>query len=129
MIQKRFIAWNALILAGIMAGCSSFNKPKTFNYVDPDSVDLPIKFSGYRSFYTFIAQYESGGMFSKDNDALLKLASDTTTTVLTVDDKAVPYPYLYLVEPHYFDGGIFDKIRGAQGNGSYYVLRPLATNY
>ncbi len=69
-------------------------------------------------------------MYSADTDALLKMASDSTTTIITVDDdKAMQDKYIYLIEPHYYDGGIFDKIRGAQGNGSYYVLRPLATNY
>jgi hypothetical protein len=34
--------------------------------------------------------------------------------------------YVYLVTVHYYNGGVFDQIRGAQGNGSYYILRPLS---
>src|SRR5579884_121761 len=128
MILRTFMACITMGLAGFIAGCSS-TKPKLVSPIDFESIELPIKFSGYRSFYTFIALNEYSGMYSKDKDVVLKMAADSSTEIITVDDKGMQDQYLYLIKPHYYNGGIYDQIRGAQGNGHYYILRPLATKF
>ena len=87
------------------------------------TVQLPVRFSTYRDVYTFIARREG---VPTNTDALFKLAADSETEIYAFDD---PPPYLWVITPHFYNGGIFDEIRGAQGNGGYYILRPLARNF
>lgn len=116
----------AFVLSGVSYGCSTATSQGSRGVADSGTIGLPVTFAGYREFYTFVAKRTYGGM-STDADTLFKLAADSTTTIITLEDKQMPY--VYLVESHYYNGGIYDQIRGAQGNGDYYILRPRATNY
>lgn len=118
----------AVVLSGALFGCATHSKiPATPAHPEVKE-DLPIQFAGYREFYTFVAKRTYGGMLMlRGTNAPFILAADSTTEILTVESKSLPY--LYLVTPHFYNGGIYDKIRGVQGNGEYYLLRPLATNY
>ena len=124
MMKLRIALCPALIVSGILFGCST-TRQDSGSVHDTRAVELPIRFAGYRELYTFIAQHTDGGM-PTNNDALFKLAADSKTEIITLEDERMPY--VYLVEGHYYNGGVYDQIRGAQGNGGYYILRPLATN-
>lgn len=116
----------ALVLAGGLLGCSTTKTTLVSKDSNHETIKLPVKFAGYREFYTFVAQHFYGGM-PTDADTLFKLAADSTTEIVTLSDEKIPY--VYLVTSHYYNGGIYDQIRGAQGNGAYFILRPLATDY
>ncbi len=103
---------------------ASFLNPQSFGGSKTDA-ELPRRFKSYHELYTFIARCTYGGI-STNADTLFKLAADSTTTIVTIEDKSLSH--VYLIEPHFYGGGIHDQIRGAQGNGNYYILRPLATN-
>jgi len=124
-VKSKLILCLALILSGGLFG-SSTAKPTVAGDTDAEQIKLPIKFAGYRELYAFIAQ-NSGGGLPTDANTLFKLAADSKTEIITLSDEKMPY--VYLIESHYYNGGIYDQIRGAQGNGSYFILRPLATNY
>ena len=116
----------ALCLCGILTGCSAIKPPVIpGNGSDGELIKLPIKFADYREFYTFVAQRTYGGM-PTDAENLFKLAAESRTEIISLDYKAMPY--VYVVEPHYFIGEN-DEIRGAQGNGDYYILCPLAAGH
>lgn len=122
----------SVALTGVLFGCSSIkpNLNSTINYAAVkyyDGIALPRKFKSYHEFYDFAARLE--GVSVTNSEVLLKFAADTSTEIITVDDRAMQDQYLYLIEPHYLNGGVYDQIRGAQGNGGYYVLRLLATNF
>ncbi len=91
--------------------------------------ELPIRFAGYQQLYAFIASRSYGGIPTNPTNAetLFKLAADSCTQIVTLED--LQMPYVHLVETHYYNGGVYDRIRGAQGNGNYYILRPLTTNH
>jgi hypothetical protein len=118
----------ALVLSGGLFGCSTARPTFVTGDTDSKPIRLPIKFAGYREFYTFVAQHTSGGV-PTNADTLFNLAADSTTKIITLgmgDSRNEKMPYVYLVTPHYYNGGVFDQIRGAQGNGEYYILRPLS---
>ncbi len=110
----------ALVLSGSLFGCSTI--PLNSNDEDKE-VKLPINFKNYRELYAFI-EARTYGRVPTNVDATLAIASDTTTKIETLSDNKLQY--VYLVTPHYYDGGVFDNIRGAQCNVEYYILRPLA---
>jgi hypothetical protein len=122
-VNPKLILGLALVLSGGLFGCSTAKPVLTAGDAGAGQIKLPIKFAGYREFYTFVAQNTYGGM-PTDADTLFKLAADSTIEIVGLDFKQMPYAYV--VEDHYFSGE-FDEIRGAQGNGQYYILRPLAT--
>ena len=116
----------ALVAAGGWVGCSTNKQGFRCEVGAKTEAKLPIKFTDYQAFYTFVANRTYGGM-PTDAESVFKLAADSTTEILTLEGKQLPYAYL--VTSHYYNGGIYDQIRGAQGNGDYYLLRPLATDY
>jgi hypothetical protein len=122
-MKPKLILCLALILICGIFGCST-TKPVviTGDTVD-EPIKLPVKFAGYREFFTFVAKNTYGGM-SIDADTVFKLAADSTIEIVGLDFKSMPY--VYVVEDHYYNGYL-DEIRGAQGNGQYYILRPLTT--
>ena len=114
----------ALILSGGLFGCSTTKTDSTTSSDAEEKIQLPIKFAGYRELYAFIARETFGDDgVSPNADTIFKLAADNETETYELD---YPPSYLWVITPHYFNGGIIDGIRGEQGNGSYYVLRPLA---
>ena len=119
-MKSKLILCLALVLSGGLVGCSTTKSTVT----DTEQIKLPIKFAGYREFFTFIGHNELNGMPIND-DTVFKLAADSMIKIIGLDFKQMPY--VYLVESHYFSGE-FDEIRGAQGNGQYYILRPLAAD-
>ena len=122
----------ALVLSGGLFGCSTPKQSAFLGGVyDIEQVKLPIKFSNYHELYAFIAKYNTYGGMQTDANTLFKLAADSTTEIITLEkleDTNLP-PYVYIVTSHYYNGGIFDEIRGAQGNGNFYILRPLAKDF
>ena len=123
-MKPKLILCLALVLGGGLFGCSTTKPALTAGDADVKQIKLPIKFAGYREFFTFVAQNTYGGM-PTNADTLLKLAADSSIEIIGLDFKQMPY--VYVVESGYFNGE-FDEIRGAQGNGQYYILRPLATD-
>jgi hypothetical protein len=118
----------AVVSIGGLFGCATHRQSSTTNSDTEVKEDLPIKFADYQEFYTFVAKRTYGGMLMlQRTNAPFILAADSTTEILTLESKSLPY--IYLVTPHFYNGGVYDKIRGVQGNGEYYLLRPLATNY
>lgn len=121
-MKSRFLICLALILIVSLIGCAT-KKPLVIEPHGDTPVNLPVRFHTYHDLYTFIAQRE--GLPNAAN-SLFKLAADSETKIYAFD---APPPYLWVITPHFYNGGIFDEIRGAQGNGSYYVLCPPATNF
>ena len=114
----------ALVLCGYLLGCSTIRQDSEKKFAPGENLALPMKFSSYRALYAFIAENNS---IPTDADTLFKLAADSEMTILALGDRKLSY--IYLVKSHFYNGGISDGIRGVQGNGYYYVLRPPATNY
>ncbi len=129
-VIKRFLAGEAITDAEVedvrKRSYSGQNNRSTVVVGTKSTVELPIKFSGYKEFYTFVARQTFDGMEPADH-LVLKLAADSATEIITVESKELPY--VYLVTSHFYDGGIYDKIRGVQGNGTYFILRPLAEDF
>ncbi len=125
-MKTKLLVSLVLILAGGLMGCVTAHRPPAtpaeIDNAPPDEFQRPIKFTGYHALYTYIAQHEG---LATDSNTVFKLAADSQTEVLAVNKSL---PWVYAVESHYYDGGAYDQIRGAQGNGNYYILRPLATN-
>ena len=123
-MNPKLILCLALVLNGVWSGCSTAKPGLVSGDTDSEQIRLPVKFADYREFFTFVAQHTYGGM-PTDADTLFKLAADSTIKIIGLDLKQMPY--VYLVESHYFRGE-FDEIRGAQGNGKFYLLRPLSAD-
>jgi len=123
--KSKLILCLALVLSGGLFGCST-TKLTAVGNTDAEQIKLPIKFAGYRELYAFIANHANGGGdLTTDEKTLFKLAADSTIKIVGLDYRHMPY--VYVVESHYFRG-IHDEIRGEQGNGQYYILRPLAAD-
>jgi hypothetical protein len=119
-MKPKLILCLSLVLSGGLFGCSTTHWSSS--EADTDT-KLPVRFNNYRELYAFIEARTYGGM-PTNMDTTLAMASDSETKIVTLSDDKIPY--VYLVTPHLYDGGIYDHIRGAQGNGYYYILRPLA---
>jgi len=122
-MNPKLILCLVLVLSGILFGCSTTKPAFVIGDTDAGQIKLPVKFAGYREFFTFVGQGSINGM-PINGDTVFKLAADSTIKIIDLNFKQMPY--VYLVESHYFRGA-YDEIRGAQGNGQYYILRPLAT--
>jgi hypothetical protein len=72
----------------------------------------------YAEMFRFIAAREE---LPVDQGTILRLAADSSVEVWHFDD----IPVLYVITAHYYAGGLYDQVRGAQSNGRYYLLRPL----
>ena len=114
----------ALVLSGSLTGCSTARQCPVIA-PDPDAakIELPLKFAGYRELYGFMAKREGVQSYA---DAVFKLAADSETRILALD---TPPTYVWVILPHFYNGGIYDLIRGAQGNGGIYLVHPLANNF
>jgi len=123
-MKFKFTFCFALVLSGGLFGCSTTKSALTAGDANAEQIKLPIKFAGYREFFTFVGQDKILGM-PTGADAIFKLAADSMIKIVDLDFKQMPY--VYVVEDHFFRGE-FDEIRGAQGNGQYYILRPLAAD-
>jgi hypothetical protein len=120
-MKAKLILCLALVLRVGLFGCWTTH----WNADNPDTnPKLPIRFKNYRELYAFMAARANGGDGVPQNaSTVLAMASDTTTEIVGLANDQIPY--VYLITPHFYDGGIYDHIRGAQGNGDYYILRPL----
>jgi hypothetical protein len=126
--SKTIIVCLAIVLCFAVFGCA------TLHYSDGDAdsdVKLPIRFKNYRELYGFISrevlEEASGNKSMASNpDTIFKLAADSETETYALDN---PPFYLWVIMPHYLNGGINDQIRGTQGNGVYFIVRPLAKNF
>lgn len=81
-----------------------------------DAADHPIVFTNYMGIFTFIANYEH---LSIDKDTLFTLAADSRIDRSAIDGIG----QVMVIESNYYGGGKFNRIRGAQLNGRYFVLR------
>jgi hypothetical protein len=123
-MESKFTFCLAFILCIGLFGCA------TSHYSDANTdsdVKLPIRFKNYRELYTFISRevFEDKNMSSQP-DTIFKLAADSETETYALVNS--PF-YLWVITPHYLNGGIYDQIRGAQGNGIFFIVRPLAKNF
>jgi hypothetical protein len=75
-------------------------------------------FHDYAQVFRFIAAREE---LPVDEGTIFRLAADSSVEVWHFDD----IPILYVITAHYYAGGLYDQIRGAQNNGRYYLLRPF----
>ena len=121
MKPKLILCLALVVLSCGLAGCSTTKPVVATGDAAIEPIKLPVKFAGYREFFTFVAKNTYGGM-ATDADTLFKLAADSTIKIVGLDFKSMPY--VYVVQDHYYNGYL-DEIRGAQGNGQYYILRPL----
>jgi hypothetical protein len=122
--MKKVVLCFMLLLSGGLFGCSIAKQSSAITpELDKDEVQLPICFSNYCGLYTFIAKHEG---LSASADVRFQLAADSETKIYALDE---PPSYVWVIEPHFFNGGIFDEIRGAQGNGTVYLVCPLAENF
>lgn len=110
MRQKLHISL-ALVLGGVLFGCAV--RPTDGPYESSNSKAL--HFKGYREAYVYIAKCES---LPADDNTVLKLAAESTMKVVQIENIGT----LHIIEAEYYDG-VYDRVRGAQANGRYYVLR------
>jgi hypothetical protein len=108
-----------LVLAIVLAGCSTTKHQSIGPQADKAEVKLPVKFSGYKEAYAFIAKVEG---IPRDADLLFQLAADSEIQIYSLDK---PLTNVWVVTPHFYGVNGSDQIRGAQGNGGIYVLRIL----
>jgi hypothetical protein len=113
----------ALVLSGAMCGCSTTRPLAVIAPEKERHPELPVKFASYRQLYEFMATREGVQSFP---DAVFKLAADSETQIYSLDE---PPKYVWVITPRFYNGGIYDVIRGAQGNGSIYLVRPLARDF
>jgi hypothetical protein len=109
--------FTALGFGLILAGCSSVQ-------IQPPSGKSAAArvFTDYHAAFRFIAERERLPM---DAGTLFRLAADSEIQVWCFDD----IPPLYVITARYYAGGIYDQIRGAQGQGRYYLLRTFARDF
>ena len=101
----------AFAFAGLL-GCSSVRLPTSA--IGRGTT----RFRDYAEAFRFIARHEE---LSTDEGTVFRLAADSSVEIWRFEQ----IPILYFVTAHYYAGGLYDQIRGAQGNGRYYLLRPL----
>lgn len=123
-MSRKLLLCLALIFSACLFGCSTTKPTFAAGDLDAGQIKLPIKFAGYREFFTFVGTNSSNEMPIND-DTVFKLAAESTIKIINLDCKQLSY--VYVVETHYFRG-MYDEIRGAQGNGQYYILRPLTAD-
>jgi len=88
----------------------------------------PEHFSSWRGFFSHVASRSVDlGLDPKDLDSLFALAAESAVTPLPAE------PSLILVEPHFYrwkpQQGPIDQLRGASGNGDYYLLQRDASGF
>ena len=113
----------ALVLSVGLFGCSTTSRVVVAEPNKAPIGKLPIEFDTYEKLYAFIAKREGLPM---DHHTVFKLAADSSTEIDGLNEQP---SYALVITPHFYNGGIFDTIRGAQGNGSLYVLRARAHNF
>jgi len=91
----------------------------------------PKNFSSYCELFKFIAKNEGFEPGDADNgDFLLKLAADSKIEACQAEGFKLP---VIVVTPNYYyyfdySDGAVSMLRGAQGNGKFYLLLPLRKN-
>lgn len=116
MISK-IVSGLALVLSSVLFGCVTQR---------PDPRDLlsasePLHFKNYREAYAYVAHCEG---LPTDADTLLKLAAESKMEITPVENLGT----FHIIEASYYADGL-DQIRGAQGNGRFYVLRENKGNF
>jgi hypothetical protein len=85
------------------------------------SVTSPIALRNYDALFRFVGQkelVEIGYVASLTPEVVLKLAAESKIEFMDVDGQMFA-----VVEPHYYsEKQLVDTVRGASGNGSYYIL-------
>lgn len=124
-MKSKLLLCLALILSGGLFGCATahYSADSSANDIENIGPKLPIQFKNYCELYAFILARTWNGMPTNE-DTMLAMASDSETEIATLDGRKMPY--VFVITPHFLDGNVYDHIRGAQGNGDYYILRPLA---
>jgi hypothetical protein len=122
-MNSKLLLCLALVLSGGLFGCSITKS--ALIAADAEQIKLPITFASIGDFFTFVARDSINGMPIND-DTVSKLVADSTDKIVVLDSKQRQMPFVHVVESHYFNRGI-DEIRGVQGNGQFYILRPLAS--
>lgn len=129
-LMKPKISFWIFLLGLLLAGCATLplypdnpSPPETENkQIEPKD------FSNYYELFKYIAKNEGFEPGHADNeDFLLKLAADSKIETYQVDGIKLP---VIIVTPHYYTYLVgplarIDELRGAQGNGDFYLLLPL----
>src|SRR5580704_10420626 len=110
-MNHKIIPCLALVLSGGLFGCAM--RPTDGLYESSGSKVL--HFKSYWEAYVYIAKCES---LPTDDNTVLKLAAESTMSIVQIENIGT----LHIIEAQYYDG-VYDRIRGAQANGRYYVLR------
>lgn len=123
-MKSKLILWLVLALSGGLFGCSTTRQPLVIGRGSVEgTIQLPVRFSNYHELYVFIAKNEG---IPESADTLFQLAADSETKIYALDESP---SYVWVITPHFYNGGILDEIRGAQGNGGIYLVCPLAKNF
>lgn len=125
-MKPKILLFLALVLSGGLVGCSTNRQPAV---IAPERLlrqtGLPVRFANHHQLYGFIAKHEGVQSFP---DAVFRLAADSNTELYDFDDAP---RHVWVVTPHFYtvyNSGSSDLIRGATGNGNFYLVRPLAGN-
>jgi hypothetical protein len=122
-MKPRFMrSFSFLVAVACLTGCAS---PKPALPPQPyfdEKEAIGLKFPTYEEAFRFIAQQETIPM---DDRTVFRLAADSRIEILRFGEHAT----FYLVEANLYGGGIYNRIRGAQFNGRYYVLRSLSEDF
>lgn len=106
------VIFTVLLLASLIACGSSLPAEESLG----ESLPRPVVFTNYTGIFTFIARYE---LLPIDADTLFTLAADSRIDRSIIDGIG----QVMVIESNYYGGGKFNRIRGAQLNGRYFVLR------
>jgi hypothetical protein len=78
---------------------------------------LPVALADIRRAFTLIARFEG---VDESDESVLSLAAASRME----PHRESGFPTFYVVEARFFENGsIYDKLRGASGNGNYYILK------
>jgi hypothetical protein len=118
IVSVRAVA-SAFTLSILLLGCSITKQPLVI--APPGNragIALPVELRNYAEVYAFIAKHEG---IPAGADFLFQLAADSEIEIRDLEGSV---SFVWVVTPHFYNGGVYDKIRGVQGNGGIYVLRP-----
>jgi hypothetical protein len=108
----------AFLLTGLCVfavGCTS--QPPAAQTDESPNSPLARHFSSYTQLFRLIAANEMD--LPTDSETVLTLAAQSDFELYVTDSRSV----FAVITPHYYVGNAIDQLRGASGNGNFYVVR------